>query len=142
VKLLRHILLSVVLMPALAIASPIVNADFFPGQWDAQFYPLAPEGFPRFAAGVCLQADGTWYMTTTFASGGRWYLTGVNLLIHGGSNHGSNGAGQLLQVTPKLLTGHWQAWTDDRQTDGYLTTKWRFVSKHCDPPAPEDPDTH
>jgi len=132
-KLWRYALLLAALAPTMA------HADLLPGQWHAQFYQEGPNGVPGFTGGVCVQADGTWYMTTAYASVGHWSMTGPYLHIHGG-NTNFNGTGELMQVHPKLLAGRWQAWTDDHTLDAYFTSRWRYVSKNCDPAAPEDPN--
>src|SRR2546425_9005540 len=103
----------------------MAHADFLPGEWIAQFYQEGPDGAPGFWGGVCVQADGTWHMTTQTASAGRWSLTGPYLHIHGG-NTNFNGAGELMQVNPELFAGRWQAWEDDRTFDAYFTTQWTF----------------
>jgi hypothetical protein len=53
-----------------------------------------------------------------------------------GGNVNSNGAGELVRVTPKFMAGPWQSWTDDDVVNMDLVSRWSFVKKVCDPAAP------
>jgi len=128
-KLVKNVPLLLALMfPALASATILVS-----GQWKAEFYTA--KGDLMFDAGVCFQGDNTWHMTTQSYSAGKWNLVGNNIRIHGG-NFNSNGAGELVRVTPKFMAGPWQSWTDDDVVNMDLVSRWSFVKKVCDPAAP------
>ncbi|MDP2901982.1 MAG: hypothetical protein Q8N96_02575 [Methylovulum sp.] len=131
-KLIKYIpLLAALVAPSMVNAAAPLAA----GQWKAQFYNA--DGIFMFDAGVCFQRDRTWHMTTQFYSAGHWELVGNNIRIHGG-NDNSNGAGELVRLTPRFMAGPWQSWTDDDMVNMDLVSRWEFTKPKCDPPAPAE----
>lgn len=134
-KLLKYIpLLAGLLATSMASAAP-VPVDLKAGQWKAQFFDAS--GKMMFDAGVCIQKEGTWFMTTQSYTAGHWLLVGNNIRLHG-SNVNSNGAGELVRATPQFMSGPWQSWTDDDTINMNLVSKWMFTKVLCDPPAPPE----
>lgn len=123
------------LLAALVAPAMVSAATLTAGQWKAEFYN--GKGVFMFDAGVCFQNDNTWHMTTQFYSAGHWSLVGNNIRIHGGNNN-SNGAGELVRLTPEFMSGPWQSWTDDDAMNMNLVSRWTFMSETCDPEAPAE----
>ncbi|MDP2902099.1 MAG: hypothetical protein Q8N96_03200, partial [Methylovulum sp.] len=89
--------------------------------------------------GICVKADGTWYLSTPVEStgSGHWSMNGNDIHLHGNLHLdlGLNESVELTKINQKLLTGYWQEWVDDGSFNLYTTTKWAFASTTCLPPA-------
>lgn len=107
------------------------------GQWTFQSNTDSTGAFYS-TNGACIQAGGTWYATTSGAGSGHWYQKGNNVHLHGNyvgspAGGGVNDSFELVLSGPNAMDGFLQEWHDSGSYSGYYQSKWKFISKKCDP---------
>lgn len=115
-------------------------APFPLGQWTFESTTDSTGVVYSASNGICIQAGGTWYATTSGQGSGHWYMKGKLIHLHGnyaGSMTGGsvNDSFELTVVTKKLLRGYLQEWNDGGSYNGYYRSKWTFSSATCDSPS-------
>jgi hypothetical protein len=114
-------------------------AAFPEGQWTVES-KTDSTGVLYSTNGICIQAGGTWYATTSGQGSGHWYMKGARIHLHGNyaaslSGGAVNDSFELTVTNKKLLTGYLQEWNDSSSYNGYYTSKWTLASLKCDSPS-------